>query len=109
MSKYRKKSVEIEAHQWFKNGDHPEDNATRGGTTPNGELWEGEVVRYFRTPDVSSNKECSLCGKTFHIHGWIDTLEGGHRVCPDDWIITGIKGKMYPRKPDIFEQTYEKV
>jgi len=26
-----------------------------------------------------------------------------------DWIIKGIKGEFYPCKPDIFEQTYEKV
>lgn len=42
-------------------------------------------------------------------HGWIDTLEGGHIVCPGDWIIKGIKGEYYPCKPDIFRQTYEPV
>ena len=42
-------------------------------------------------------------------YGWIDTLEGGHIVTIKDWIITGIKGEKYPCKPDIFEQTYEKV
>ena len=25
----------------------------------------------------------------------------------DDWIIRGIKGELYPCKPDIFEATYE--
>lgn len=44
-----------------------------------------------------------------HNHGWIDTLEGGHIVCPGDWIITGVKGENYPCKPDIFEMTYEPV
>ena len=44
-----------------------------------------------------------------HTHGWIDTLEGGHIVCPSDWIIEGVKGEFYPCKPDIFEQTYELV
>lgn len=39
--------------------------------------------------------------------GWIHTLEGGHIVCPGDWIITGVKGEHYPCKPDIFELTYE--
>jgi len=42
-----------------------------------------------------------------HNHGWIDTLEGGHIVCPGDWIITGVKGENYPCKPDIFEATYD--
>jgi hypothetical protein len=44
-----------------------------------------------------------------HWHGWIETLEGGHIVCPGDYIITGVKGERYPCKPDIFEATYEKV
>jgi hypothetical protein len=26
-----------------------------------------------------------------------------------DWIIEGIKGELYPCKPDIFEATYEEV
>ena len=26
-----------------------------------------------------------------------------------DWIIRGVKGELYPCKPDIFEQTYEKA
>lgn len=37
----------------------------------------------------------------------IATLEGGHWVDLDDWIIRGIVGEFYPCKPDIFEQTYE--
>lgn len=44
-----------------------------------------------------------------HHHGWIDTPEGGHIVCPGDWVITGIQGERYPCKPDIFEATYERV
>lgn len=39
----------------------------------------------------------------------IPTLEGNHRANIGDWIITGVKGEKYPCKPDIFEQTYEKV
>ena len=41
--------------------------------------------------------------------GIIKTLEGDHKVSWDDWIIKGVKGEIYPCKPDIFEQTYEKV
>jgi len=45
-----------------------------------------------------------------HGRAWlVDTLEGGHIVCPGDWIITGVKGEKYPCKPDIFELTYHKV
>src|SRR5690606_41730110 len=28
---------------------------------------------------------------------------------PNDWIIRGVKGELYPCKPDIFEATYEAV
>lgn len=108
MAKYRKKPIVIEATQWFKNGDHPEDNCTTVEAEPSF-LSEGKVVRYYRNPDDDGQRECEHCSNIMHIHGWIDTLEGGHNVCPGDWIITGIKGEFYPCKPDIFEQTYEKV
>lgn len=88
--KFRKKPVVIEAHQWHKNGDHPEDNSR---ILDNLSLSEGEVVRYYRDPNVPGYMACAQCGNAAHVHGWIDTLEGGHRVCPGDWIITGVQGK----------------
>ena len=39
----------------------------------------------------------------------IYTLEGIHLVCFGDFIIQGVKGELYPCKPDIFEETYEEV
>ena len=36
----------------------------------------------------------------------IGTLEGPHLVSWGDWIIQGVKGELYPCKPDIFEATY---
>jgi len=119
--KYRQKPIIVEAVQWFKNGDHPGDYAGTMFGLENGELrtfsgeerrangWEGAVVRYYRDPNVSGHRACFVCGRKMHDHGWIDTLEGGHTVCPGDWIITGVKGEMYPVKPDIFEATYEAV
>lgn len=121
MAKFRKKPVVIEATQWFKNGDHPLDYSRDRDGLEDGELrtltpayrrekgWEGDIVRYFRRPDVAGSKQCNHCARTMHDHGWIDTLEGGHIVCPGDWIITGVKGEHYPCKPDIFAATYEAV
>lgn len=86
--KYRKKPVVIEAHQWFKDGDHPE-------------------VRCEDEPNLIGS--CVNCGEHSRKHAWINTLEGLHRVCPGDFIIKGVKGEFYPCKPDIFEMTYEKV
>jgi hypothetical protein len=86
MAQFRKKPVVIEAVQWHRVGDHP---AVKPATMPQaagltpGVLW----------------RQC----------GWIKTLEGGHVVNPGDWIITGVKGEMYPCKPDIFEAIYEAV
>jgi hypothetical protein len=97
---YRKKPVEVDAHQWFKNGDHPEDGDPGS---------EGKVVRYYRDPYDDGQRKCKKCGNIMHDHGWIDTLEGGHIVCPGDWIITGVASEVYPVKPDIFAATYEPV
>lgn len=36
----------------------------------------------------------------------IYTLEGKMLASPGDWIIRGVKGELYPCKPDIFEATY---
>jgi hypothetical protein len=119
MSLYRKKPIVIDATRWFKNGDHPLDYSKTHMGYENGGLrefppeermannWEGDIVRYYRDPDVSGLTECKHCGKIMHEHGWIDTLEGGHIVCPGDWIITGVAGENYPCKPDIFNATYE--
>ncbi|HMJ16603.1 MAG TPA: hypothetical protein VK524_34550 [Polyangiaceae bacterium] len=111
MTKYRKRPVVIEATQWFKNGDHPEDACGMFVDSETGEPFQGEghVVRYFRRPDVSGERVCQHCSQTMHVHGWIDTLEGGHVVCPGDWIITGVKNERYPCKADIFTATYEPV
>ena len=121
MARYRKKPIISEATQWWKNGDHPEDYAKNTEGFENGELrtftgverhargWEGSVVRYFRRSDIPGENHCQHCHETMHKHGWIDTLEGGHIVCPGDWIITGIAHEVYPCKPDIFAATYELV
>jgi len=39
----------------------------------------------------------------------IETLEGVMVANPGDWIITGVKGEVYPCKDDIFKMTYEPV
>lgn len=39
----------------------------------------------------------------------IKTLEGDHAGGFDDWIIRGVKGELYPCKPDIFAATYDAV
>ncbi len=100
MANYRKKPVVIEATQWHRQGDNPH-------VTPH----TGDGMRWVQ---LAGRMGCGQCGVHFvtlgrFTHGWIDTLEGGHIVCPDDWIITGVAGERYPCKPDIFDATYEAV
>ena len=91
--KYRKKPVEIEAVQLT------EDLALRcfidRERGPFGLHINGEFHRERRTVTTA--------------YATIDTLEGKMRADLGDWIIKGVKGELYPCKPDIFTETYEPV
>lgn len=79
--KFRKKPVVIEAIQY-----------TGGNEIEIIEFTEGQAM------------------KNIYEEGMIiPTLEGAHKASVNDWIIKGVAGEFYPCKPDIFEQTYEKV
>lgn len=109
MGLFRKKPVIVQATPWFKNGDHPEDGCIWIEGEAGRFMSEGNIVRYYRVPSEDGSRVCQHCGIRMHDHGWIDTLESGHVVCPGDWIITGVKGERYPCKPDVFTETYEPV
>jgi hypothetical protein len=87
--KYRKKPVVIEAFQWTGGIDQTEDPEWICKA-----IKEGIVIFPFQ-----GTKDCQLA---------IRTLEGTMIAEQGDWIIQGIKGELYPCKPDIFEATYEK-
>lgn len=40
---------------------------------------------------------------------FIKTKEGLMEASPGDWIIKGVKGELYPCKPDIFAATYDEA
>lgn len=91
--KFRKRPVVIEAitfAQFVKYG------LVHANTIVNGVPWSFE---YQGRPITRSNDECYL----------IPTLEGTHNFTPQDMLITGINGEIYPCNLDIFEQTYEEV
>lgn len=46
---------------------------------------------------------------TYETHCEIKTLEGVMRGETGDYIIRGVKGEIYPCKPDIFIATYEEA
>lgn len=81
--RYRKKPVEVEAFRW-----------TGGQGQAKAPVWFFEA---FKAGVVSVR----------YPHLYIDTLEGTHTANPGDYIIRGVKGELYPCKPDIFEATYE--
>ena len=92
--KYRKKPVEIEAFQY--DGDFQD--------------FRGD----FYVPDwaVKALEDERLFHGIFEgVPGelFVKTLEGVMHASVGDYIIKGVSGELYPCKPDIFEQTYEKV
>jgi len=84
MAKYRKKPVVIEAVQWL----------NKKIVCPPGPMWFAEAEER----DV-----IQLSGDTLSIK----TMEGTMTANVGDWIIRGVKGELYPCKPDIFAATYE--
>ncbi len=91
MARYRKKPVVIEAFQmtkdiWKTNVGWPQWAREAWDKTPaEGAIWYDNGKVY--------------CG----------TLEGVHEVTFGDWIIKGVADELYPCKPGIFNQTYERA
>lgn len=127
MSRFKQKNpVYVEATQWFKNGDHPEDYvgdiedyAVHGDPTAHvwtaefrkANDWEGEVVRYFRSPSRKKARfsMCKKCNNTLRVHGWLDEGDEGFMVCPGDWIVTSDNGYLVPMHPSLFHKWYDPV
>lgn len=109
IAKYRKKQVLIEATQWFKNGDHPEDESTPidSGDGPE-RLTEGKVVRFFRSLEIPGGRFCPDCGNVMSKHGILEVgLNGEEFICPGDYIVTRRDGSLYRMKAGEFESLYE--
>jgi len=94
--KFRKKPVVIEAFQMTEkrrndNREWPEWlNRAWNRPAAEGSVW---------IDPSDPTRQRLVCG----------TLEGVYQISWNDWIIQGVKGELYPCKPDIFEATYEKV
>ncbi len=86
MAKYRKKPVVVEAFKWT-------------GRLP-GKGYPGWINKAGRE------------GMIWVVPGLVMrvmTQGGVVSALPGDFIVKGIKGELYPVKPEIFEATYEKV
>ena len=84
--KFRKKHVAIAAFEL-----HPDDGLTR------------QLPPSWLIAALVSGKVKAIAGGGMEI----GTLGGQMRADVGDWIIQGIKGEIYPCKPDIFAATYE--
>ena len=101
VARYRKKPVVIEAVQVAA--------ADYSGNAWNGSLFKCDVLPQWL--------EDAFTNGTIAVHpsdrGYallaIKALEGTMIAEPGDWIIRGVKGELYPCKPEIFEATYEPV
>ncbi|MGC0225159.1 hypothetical protein [Pseudooceanicola nitratireducens] len=67
----------------------------------------GSCPDWFPAVVEEGTHACAGVVKSSGEHLYIGTLEGIHRADPGDWIIRGVKGELYPCKPDIFAATYE--
>lgn len=119
--RFRKKPVEITAYQWWgvapyvegvaRDVDYyrhpPVDPETGQVSADKNAISMGELRHC--DPAVPERFRRTTCTALMNDHGYISTLEGGHTVCPADWIIRGVQGEFYPCKPDIFAATYEAV
>lgn len=82
MAKFRKKPVVIDAEQFI------------GGCAAIESDWLSEAI-------VNGTVSTAVD------YAEIKTLEGVMRADRNDWVIRGVKGEIYPCKPDIFAATYE--
>jgi hypothetical protein len=83
MGYYRKKPITIEAFKWSGDVYQIEDPE-----------WIVDLIEHGKVTINFPNM-------------FIETLEGIMKADAGDWIIKGVKGEVYPCKPDIFEATYE--
>ena len=91
MAKYRKKPIEIEAFKWTGDINQTEDPIWIVEAIQKGDVWcRGDSENGYTVMIIANN-------------GSVMTANRG------DYIIKGIKGEIYPCKPEIFEMKYEAV
>lgn len=91
--KFRKKPIVVEAITFEEFVEYGKEH---GSNIVNGMPW---CFKYEGHPVTHHTDQCYL----------IPTLEGTLHFTPEDMLITGVNGEIYPCKKDIFEATYEKV
>lgn len=102
MAKYKRKANIVDAFRWTGDHDQTEDPEWFVVCLKSGiaKVWKDiEEVGYYGDPDPMVH--------VVEIWVEIETLEGTMRADRGDYIVKGIKGEIYPCKPDIFEANHE--
>jgi hypothetical protein len=94
--KYRKKPVVIEAVK-VPNHEYADDPS----------VWP-EAPHWLQQAWESGDIKPVFRGEDYWYYA-IQTLEGEMLAGPDDMLIQGVQGEVYPCKPDIFLATYDPV
>ena len=86
---YKQKLKKIEATEWLADGDHP------------------GIEMFSTAPDLP----CELCGLPLVEHGLIKASHAagpaGDRVCPGDYIVDKLDGKIVKQRKSDFESNWE--
>lgn len=100
MAKYRKKPVVVEVFHLVDLGYYTVKEALK---------FMGQPVNTYRGIGIEQpfDKYMQIVWKNNGLV--IPTLEGNHLAKVGDYIIKGVKGEVYPCKPDIFLETYEEA
>ena len=94
MSKFRKKPIVVDA---FRLGYDPWPDWFSDMVTSMNVITRGVGVTF---DDRAGKARDTICADIKTLEGWMLANDG-------DWIIRGVKGELYPCKPDIFALTYE--
>lgn len=100
-ARYRKRPIEVEAWRYPGGWELPNDAP----------LWIVSAYRYPPSPQGTYHElRTGYIRPEMGFDDWVlrvGTLDGPRAAIEGDWIIKGVRGELYPCKPDIFAETYE--
>lgn len=95
--KYVKKPVEVDAFQMTR--ERRDDRSE----------WPGWLLDAWNKPGTEVGSLQASVPSDLDANLYVLALEGLEKVSWDDFIIRGIRGELYPCKPDIFAASYDPV
>ncbi len=106
------RNMAVEAHRWFRNGDHPLDECVAIPVKGQPDLEatsEGKVVKRWNAPVRNLLAEfCKACDQPMTDHGMVDN-QAQQVVCPGSWIVTNFPDNYSVYSDEFFRRTFERV